>query len=70
MLSSKAQEVLKQLTHSEIETIRKMNLFGKSQFLTERFGNESEKFGISFSLFPFWVKEVLDEIGRGEHENN
>ena len=70
MLSSKAQEVLKQLTLSEIETIGKMNLFGKSQFLTERFGNESEKFGILFGLFPFWVKEALDEMERGEHENN
>jgi hypothetical protein len=64
MLSSKAQAVLKQLTQSEIETIRKMNLFGKNQFLTERFGNESEKFGISFGLLPLWIKEVLDELGR------
>lgn len=62
MLAEKVQKILLKLTASEKENIRRMNPFGKSQFITERFGNDSEKFGISFGLFPLWVKEVLDEL--------
>lgn len=64
MLSNKAQEVLQKLTISEKENIRKMDTSLKHNFVTKRFGNESEKFGISFGMFPFWVKEVLDEMTR------
>ena len=64
MLSKKAQEILQKLARSEKDNIRKMNAFGKSRFITEGFGNKSEKSGISFGLFPLWVMEVLDEIAR------
>lgn len=64
MLSKKDQEILQKLTQSEKENIRRMNPFGKNQFITERFGNDSEKFGISFGLFPLWVKEELGEIEK------
>lgn len=63
-MTGKAQEVLQKLTPSEKESIKRMNPFGKNQFITEGFGNDSEKFGISFGLFPLWVKEVLDEIAK------
>ena len=64
MLSKKAQEILQRLARSGKDSIRKMNAFGKSQFITEGFGSKSEKSGISFGLFPVWVKEVLDEVAK------
>jgi len=66
MMSKKAREVLAKITEEEIKAVRRMNIFGKLQFITERYGNESERFGISFGLFPLWSKEVLDEIERRE----
>jgi len=66
MMSRKAKEVLSSLTKQEIEAVKKMNIFGKHAFITERYGNESERFGISFGLFPLWVKEVIDEIEKEE----
>jgi len=64
MLSKKAQEILKKLSQSEKANIRRMNPFGKSQFIAERFGNRSERFGVSFGLFPLWVKEAADELEK------
>ncbi len=64
MLSEKSQEILQKLTPSERQSIKKMNAFGKNQFVAERFGSEPERFGISFGLFPLWVREVLDELER------
>ena len=67
MLSEKSQESLQKLTPSERQNIKKMNAFGKNQFVTKRFGSKSERFGISFGLFPLWVREVLDELERGKY---
>jgi hypothetical protein len=67
MLSSKAQSVLQQLTLEDKQEIRKMDGSLKHNFVTERFGNESEKFGIRFCLYPLWVKEVLDELERSDY---
>lgn len=64
MLSNKVQEVLQKLTIPEKENIRRMDAFLKHDFVTEKFGNKSERFGIKFSLYPLWVKEVLDELAR------
>ena len=64
MLSQKARTVLEELNPLEKENLESMSFPGRNQFLTERFGNESEKSGVSFGLFPLWVKEVLDELER------
>ena len=67
MLSEKSQEILQKLTPSERQNIKEMNAFEKNQFVIERFGIESERFGISFGLFPLWVREVLDELERSKY---
>ena len=66
MLGERAKAVLQELTEHDKQVIRRMNTFGRDQFLTEKFGNESERFGISFGLFPLWVREVLDELQRSD----
>jgi len=64
MLSQKARTVLEELNPLEKENLGSMSFPGRNQFLTERFGNESEKSGVSFGLFPLWAKEVLAELER------
>ena len=59
---NKVNEVMDRITEEEIETVKGMETFGRSQFLTEKFGDEDEKFGISFALFPLWVQRVEERI--------
>lgn len=58
----KATEFYEKLTLNEIQTICHMNVFERNQYVTEKFGNASERFGVSFGLFPMWTKTLLDMV--------
>ena len=58
----KAEKLYAQLTDEQKASIRKMNAFGRSQYVCRLFGNEDERFGISFGMFPLWVKLVVDKV--------
>ena len=62
MVSKKAKEISKKLNKKEIDALKKMNLTAKLDYIVRKFGDENERFGISFGLYPLWAKEVLDEI--------
>jgi len=58
----KAEKIFAQLTEEQKASIRRMNTFGRPQYITDAFGNEDERFGVSFGMFPLWAKLVVDKV--------
>jgi len=60
----RAERVFAELTEAEKKRLRGLGLFDQPNELTQMFGNESEKHGAQFGLFPLWVgivQEMLEE---------
>jgi len=62
-LSQKSQQILQELTPGDKQMLRELSKCKRGDFLVRLFGNDSEKIGIRFALYPLWTNEVLTELG-------
>lgn len=54
-LEERKQQYIKQIQQINDLTARRVAILKGMEKLVEEFGNESEKFGIKFGLYPLWA---------------
>lgn len=57
-----AQKALEQIGQTEKASVCKMDVFTRDKYIVDKFGNEDERFGTQFGMFPLWSKYVADEL--------
>jgi len=55
IIEKRKQQYIKQIQQINDPTARRVAILRRMEKLVEEFGNESEKFGIKFGLYPLWV---------------
>jgi GMP synthase PP-ATPase subunit len=54
-IEERKRQYIKQIQQINDPTAKRMAILKKMEKLVEEFGNESEKFGIKFGLYPLWA---------------
>lgn len=54
-IEKRKQQFIKQIQQIDDPAARRISILRRMEELVEEFGNESEKFGIKFGLYPLWA---------------
>lgn len=54
-IEERKQQYVKQIQQINDPTARRVAILRRMEELVKEFGNESEKFGIQFGLYPLWA---------------